>query len=185
MLSYSRYLRNLAGWRVDAALTFAMSLLAAMLLALAYGRAWPLTLDIGGPDSRFVDLATNDDPAHGFHAVERFGEDTARWTSGDATLALPRPPGGGASILSLRLLNSRPPDQPVPLRKVSADGQPIGAFELTRSVAGMRVYRVLAPARARLDWAERFGLRADPITLPGDPRPLGVVADRATLVPLG
>src|SRR5262245_46565304 len=152
MLIYSRYLRNLAGWRVDVALTFATSLLAAVLLVLGYGHAWPLTLDIGGPDSRFVDLATNDDTAHGFHAVERFGEDTARWTSGDATLALPRPPGG-ASILSLRLLNSRPPDQPVPLLKLSVDGQPIGTFEVTRPVAGTRAARLRAPARARLDWA--------------------------------
>src|SRR5262245_66215852 len=124
MLSYSRYLRNLAGWRVDAALTFAMSLLAAMLLALAYGRAWPLTLDIGGRDSRFVDLATNDDPAHGFHAVEHFGGDAARWTSGDATIALPRPPDGAASILGLRLLNSRPPDQPAPPLAPDAHHQP-------------------------------------------------------------
>jgi hypothetical protein len=136
-------------------------------------------------DSRFVDRATNDDPAHGFHAVERFGDDAARWTSGDATLALPRPPAGAASILSLRLLDSRPPGQPAPLLALSADGQLLGAFAVTRPVAGMRVYRVLVPPGTRLDWAARIDLRADPVTLPGDPRPLGVVADRATLAPLG
>jgi hypothetical protein len=177
-------LKNLAGWRVDVTLALAAGLLATLLLALGYSRAWPLTLDIGGPDSRFVDLATNDDPAHGFHAVERFGGDTARWTSGDSRLALPRPPSSAASILSLRLLNSRPAGQPDPRLMLSAGGQPLGAFEVTRPVAGMRVYRVLAPADTRLDWAERFELRSDPITLPGDPRPLGVVADQATLAPL-
>jgi hypothetical protein len=166
-------------------LALAAAILAAMLLALGYGRAWPLALDVGERDNRFVDLATNDNPAHGFHAVERFGGDAARWTSGEATIALPRPPDGAASILSLRLLNSRPPDQPAALLALSADGQPLGAFEVVRPVAGMRVYRVLAPPGARLDWATRFELHVAPITLPGDPRPLGVVADRATLAPLG
>jgi hypothetical protein len=185
MLLRSLNLRDLAGWRGEIALTLAAAVLATLFLALGYGRAWPLALDIGGQDSRFIDLATNDDPAHGFHAVERFGDAAARWTSGAATLALPRPPGGTAAILSLRLLNSRPTDQPVPALTLSADGQQLGLFEVTRPVAGMRVYRVLVPAGTRLDWAERFELRNQPITLAGDPRPLGVVADQATLAPLG
>jgi hypothetical protein len=171
--------------RTEATLALAAAILAALLLTLGYSRAWPLTLTIGERDDRFVDLATNDDQAHGFHAVERFGGDAARWTSGEATVALPRPPDATASILSLRLLNSRPPGQPTPLLTLSADGRPLGAFEVSRPLAGMRVYRVLIPAGARLDWAVRFGLRVAPITLPGDARPLGVVAARATLAPLG
>src|SRR5437764_14914962 len=102
-----------------------------MLLALGYSRAWPLAIDIGGHDSRFVDLATKDDPFHGFHAAEPFGGTTARWTTGDATIALPRPPDGAASILTLRMLNSRPQDQPIPLLRLSADGRPLGAFDVT------------------------------------------------------
>jgi hypothetical protein len=185
MSIHSPYLKNLAGRRVDIVLALAAALFATLFLAVGYGHAWPLTLDIGGSDSRFVDLTTNDDPDHGFHAVEHFGGDAARWTSGDAALALPHAPSGAASILSLRLLNSRPPDQPAPLLTLSADGQPLGTFEVTRQIAGMRLYRVLVPAGTRLDWAARLDLRTEPITLPGDPRPLGVVADRATLVPLG
>jgi hypothetical protein len=185
MSIHSPNLRNLAGRRVDLVLALAAALLATLLLALGYGRVWPLTIDIGGSDSRFVDLTSNDDPAHGFHAVERFGGDAARWTSGDAALALPRPPSNTGSILSLRLLNSRPPDQPTPLLTLNADSQPLGAFEVTRPIAGMRLYRVLVPAGTRLDWAAHLDLRTEPITLPGDPRPLGLVADQATLAPLG
>jgi Glycosyltransferase family 87 len=173
------------GWRAEAMRAFAAAVLAVVLLAFGYGRAWPLALDIGEHDERFVNLATNDDPAHGFHAVERFGGDTARWTSGEATIALPRPPDGAGAILSLRLLNSRPSGQLAPLLALDADGRPIGAFEVTHPIAGMRVYRMLIPPGARLDWATHFGLHVAPITLPADPRPLGVVADQATLAPLG
>jgi Glycosyltransferase family 87 len=173
------------GWRAEAMRALTAAVLAVVLLALSYGRAWPLALDIGEHDDRFVNLATNDDPAHGFHAVERFGGDTARWTSGDATIALPRPPDGAGTILSLRLLNNRPSGQLAPLLALDADGQPIGAFEVTHPIAGMRIYRMLIPPGTRLDWATHFGLHVAPITLPADPRPLGVVADQATLAPLG
>jgi hypothetical protein len=165
--------------------TLIAALSAMILFALGLGRAWPLALDIGARDSRFVDLVTSDDPAHGFHAVENFAGTPARWTAGDATLALPRPPERAASLLSLRLLNSRPPGQPAPLLALSADGQAIGAFEVTRPSAGMRTYHMLVPPGTRLDWAVRLRLHTDPISLPGDPRLLGLVADRATLAPLG
>ncbi len=171
--------------RYDVALALIAALLAILLLALGYARAWPLALDIGGQDRRFVDLVTPEQPMRGFHAVEPFGGDLARWTSGDATLALPRPPDGTASILALRLLNSRPAGQPMPRLEISADGQPIGAFEVPQSDSGMRLYRVLLPAGARLGWATQIDLRSDPITLPGDPRQLGLVADAAALAPLG
>src|SRR5690349_17629516 len=74
-------------------------LLAALLLALAYARAWPLSVDIGARDNRFI---------VGFNATEDFGGRLVRWTSGDATIALPRPPDGRPALLSITLLNSRP-----------------------------------------------------------------------------
>jgi hypothetical protein len=171
--------------RRDATLGLAAALLAVLLLALGYSRAWPLALDIGGQDRRFVDLVTPEQPMRGFHAVEPFGGAMARWTSGDATLALPRPPDGAASILALRLLNSRPAGQPAPLLRLNVDGQPIGTFEVPHSESGMRVYHLLAPAGARLDWAMDLNLRTEAVAPPGDPRQLGVVVDGAALAPLG
>src|SRR5258706_5777306 len=149
------------GQRRDAALALAAALLAVLLLALGYARAWRLARDSGGQDSRFVELVTPEQPARGFHAVELLGGAMARWASGDATLALPRPPDGAASILSLRLLNSRPAGQPTPLLSLSVDGRSIGALEVPRSQNGMRVYRLLIPAGARLDWATYLNLRTD------------------------
>jgi hypothetical protein len=160
-------------------------LLAVLLLSFGYARAWPLALDIGGRDARFVDRVSTTDPAHGFHAVEQFGGAAARWSGGDATIALPRPPDDNAAIVSLRLLNSRPADTPVPLLTLSADGHDLGTFEVARTETGPRVYRVLAPPAAWLSWDARFALRTAPISLPGDPRQLGVVVDSVALAPLG
>src|SRR5689334_12870616 len=79
-----------SGWRADALLALAAGLLAVLLLALAYTRAWPLAVDIGTRDDRFV---------AGFNATEDFGGRLVRWTNGDATIALPRPPDGRPALL--------------------------------------------------------------------------------------
>ena len=162
----------------------AAALLAIVLLVAGYSRAWPLTIDIGPHDSRFVEPAPPGNLSHGFHAIEYFGDTSVRWTTGAATVALLRPPDGMPALLALRLLNSRPLGQPEPHVELRADGRNIGAFTVEPAIGGARIYRVLVPGNTRFDWALRVQLRSDTIILPNDPRPLGVVVDRATLAPL-
>lgn len=161
----------------------AAALLAIVLLAIGYSRVWPLTVDVGTRDDRFVEAAPPDDLSHGFHAIEDFGGTSVRWTTGAATIALPRSPDGVPALLMLRLLNSRPPERPNPHVELRAAGRSIGGFTVVRAIGGARTYRVLVPGNVQLDWALRIEVRSDTITLP-DPRPLGVVVDRATLAPL-
>src|SRR6266513_3072740 len=71
--------------RGDLTLAIAAGLLALLLLWLGFIRAWPLTLDVGVQDDRFVT---------GFNETEDFAGRLVRWTDGDATIALPRPPDG-------------------------------------------------------------------------------------------
>ena len=76
---------RLAGWRGDVLLAVAAALLAMLFLTLAFNRVWPLTVDVGVRDQRFVS---------GFYAVQELDGQLSRWTGGDSTLALPRPPLG-------------------------------------------------------------------------------------------
>jgi hypothetical protein len=164
-------------WSVDVMLALAAGLLALLLLALAYARAWPLAIDVGTRDNRFI---------AGFNATEDFGGRLVRWTGGDATIALPRPPDGRPALLSITLLNSRPEGSPDPHVTLSADGRPLAVFDVnrTRGESGIQTYQVLLPGGIRFDWATRIRLQSDIITLPNDPRPLGVVVDQVVLVPL-
>jgi alpha-1,2-mannosyltransferase len=156
-------------------------LFAVGLLALAYTRAWPLTIDVGGRDARFVEAARPDDLTYGFHATENFNGMSVRWTTGDATIALPRPPDGTPARLSLRVLNSRPDGQPEPRIALSVDGRSLGDYNVPPPINGIRTYHVLLPGNAQLDWATRLHIQSETITLPNDPRPLGVVVDQVTL----
>jgi hypothetical protein len=164
-------------WRGDVTLALAAGLLALLLLALAYARAWPLAVDVGTRDNRFI---------AGFNATEDFGGRLVRWTGGDATIALPRPPDGRPALLSITLLNSRPEGSPEPHVTLSADGRPLAVFDVNRTPGefGIQTYHVLLPGGVRFDWATRIRLQSDTITLPNDPRPLGVVVDQVALVPL-
>ena len=158
------------------ALALTAALLAVVCMIVGFNRAWPLTLDVGTRDARFV---------AGFHEVERFNAQPARWTTGAATIALPRPPTGADTLLELRMLSGRPasvPDAHVTLR---AAGHTLGDFDVIRKINGARIYRVLVPADERFDWATRIDLSSTTFSLPNDPRPLGAVVDRATLRPSG
>jgi hypothetical protein len=161
-------------WSADAALALTAGLLAVLLLALGYARAWPLAVDVGTRDARFV---------AGFNASEDFGGRLLRWTSGDATIALPRPPDRRPALLSITLLNSRPEGSPEPHVTLSADGRPLAVFDVsrTRGESGIQTYHVLLPGGVTFDWATRIRLQSDTITLPNDPRPLGVVVDQVAL----
>ena len=151
------------------------SVLAVTLLALAFQWCWPAALDLGGLDRRFI---------NGFNAIEDFNGLSVRWTTGDATIALPRPSDNAPSLLTLRTLNSRPPGQPGPLLHLSADDRLIGDFVVAQDLAGARVNRVLLPGTTSLDWRTVIRLQSDTFTPAGDQRLLGVVVDRAVLLPL-
>ena len=146
-------------WRSDALLALAAGLLAVLLLALAYTRAWPLAVDVGTRDARFV---------AGFNATEDFGGRLVRWTGGDATVALPRPPDRRPALLSVTLLNSRPDGNPNPHVTLSADGRTLAVFDVarTRGGSGVQTYHVPLPGGVQLDWATRIRLQSDTITLP-------------------
>ena len=157
-------------------LTLALSAALVALLALwaAYAAAWPLAVDVGGSDRRF---------AVGFNEPELIGATSFRWTDGDSTLALPRPPSNLPALVALRLQNGRPEGQPPAQVAVSADVRELARLELRDNL--FRTYYLLAPPEERLDWALRLRLAGDSILLAADPRPLGVVVDRVHLAPAG
>lgn len=149
------------------------AVLAVALVTAGNSRAWPLTIDIGGQDARFVQH---------IHEPETFGERSARWTTGDTHLIVPRAAGGG--VLSLWLLQSRPEGQPDPQIRVTVDDRLVGTFVAQRSTGGFMQYRVPIPDTGWLTWGSHVALDMDPITLAADPRPLGVVLDRVQVEPL-
>jgi hypothetical protein len=155
-----------------------------VLLAIGSSQAWPLTLGVGERDARFVQLVTPDNNQQGFHAVETFDGRPARWTSNTASIDLPRPPDNRAATLTLRLLNSRPPDQPDPQVTLVVDGMNLATFAVPRTTGGPRSYTFLMPAGTQFRWATTIQIQSSTVTLPDDPRPLGVVVNEVTLTPL-
>ena len=156
-------------------LMLSLILTAVALLSLAAARAWPFAVDVGDRDARFVT---------GFHEPETSDAGARyRWSDGDSTIALPRPPLGSAAILSLRLFDGRPAGQTPPTVAVTLDGAPLVAFALPDKQ--FRTYRLLVRPAQTSGWAARVGVGGDTIQLPNDPRPLGVVVTRAALDPLG
>src|SRR5215218_10199808 len=127
---------SVLGSRFWPALT--VGLLALLLLVLAYARAWPLAVDIGTRDNRFI---------AGFNATEDFGGRLVRWTNGDAAIALPRPPDGQPALLSITLLNSRPEGSPAPHVTLSADGRPLAVLDVQRTpgASGVQTYHIPLP----------------------------------------
>ncbi len=154
--------RRIAGYPAELLLAAVSALIAAVLVAIGFGLAWPLKLDVGAGDARFVS---------GFNAVETIRGIQYRWTTANATIAMPQLPDGQAGMLTLRVLNGRPTGQPDLHMQLSANGEAIGALTLPPSYE--RVYRMMIPPSRRLDWATRIVLQSDTITLPDDPRPLG------------
>lgn len=166
---------RLAGWRADMLLALAAALLAMLFLTLAFNRVWPLTVDVGVRDQRFVS---------GFYAVQELDGQLSRWTGGDSTLALPRPPLGVPVLAELRMSSGRPADVPDAQVTLDTHGTPLGAFDVVRIVNGTRLYSALVPPAETFDWALRLHLHSTTFSLPNDSRELGAVLDQVTLTPL-
>jgi hypothetical protein len=173
VLRHSSFVISLYG---ELRFMIAVAVLAMLLIALGFNRAWPMTVDIGAHDRRFV---------AGFNEPEQFGDALVRWTAADATIALPRPPLGANMLLELRLLAARPANQPDAHVVLSLDGRPLGEFDVVRIIGGSQIYRVLVPPAEHFDWAARLALRSSTFTLPNDPRTLGTVVERVTIAPAG
>jgi hypothetical protein len=146
-----------------------------LALTVAFHQVWPLTVQLGERDARFV---------QGFHEPERFGGDLARWSTANAALLLPRSSDGTPARLVLRLRESRPADQPPARVTISAESGPLASFTLERGTTGVRRYQLLLPGSLGFQWHTTIAISSDTISTPNDPRPLGVVVDQATLHPL-
>jgi hypothetical protein len=158
----------------DVAYALVAALCALLAMSIANASVWPLVIDIGGRDARF---------AHGFHDPET-DVDAAirfRWSDGDSTIALPRPPALTYSSLVLRLPNGRPTDAPLPHVTLTTDGRELVSF--TPPDYRPRIYRLILPPDEHLDWALRIGMISDAISTPTDTRALGIVVDTVILAP--
>ena len=159
----------------DVAYALVAALCALLAMSIANASVWPLVIDIGGRDARF---------AHGFHDPET-DVDAAirfRWSDGDSTVALPRPPALNPSILTLRLPNGRPADTPSPHITLTINGGELTSF-VVPDYRPRRCHLIIPPDE-RLDWALRIGMISDTISTPTDARALGVVVDSVTLTPV-
>jgi hypothetical protein len=159
----------------DVAYALVAALCALLSISIANAYIWPLVIDIGGRDARF---------AHGFHDPETDASATIRfrWSDGDSTIALPRPPALNPSILTLRLPNGRPADMPSPHITLTINGGELTSF-VVPDYRPRRCHLIIPPDE-RLDWALRIGIISDTITPPTDARALGVVVDSVALTPV-
>jgi hypothetical protein len=112
--------------------------------------ALPFTADLGERDFAFV--------LRGFHAGESMPSARARWTTGEAQIALPRlAVAGPTATLVARLAAYRPPGITPPTVRVEIDGAEIGT--IARPGPGFAEYRL------PLDSAAVSRLRAGESTL--------------------
>ncbi len=151
-------------------------LAAAIALALLWAASavvWPLTINVGGNDHRFV---------RGFHEPEQSVWGSMRWTDGDSTLLLPRPPTGAPSVLELTLLDSRPERTDPLIVRLTVDEAEVTALVLQGYFP--RSYRVLLPSQFSARGVMQVRLQSDAPLVVNDGRHLGVVVFDTTLIPL-
>lgn len=159
----------------DAAYAIVAALCTLLIIGVASAQAWPLVVDIGGRDARF---------AIGFHEPETDITNLTRFrrSDGDSMIALPQPPALIPSIVTLRLPNGRPTDTSPPRVTLTSNNGELTSFAFPDFRP--RIYRLLLPPTADLDWALRIGIVSDTVTPPTDARTLGVAVDTAILAPV-
>ncbi|MEI6776316.1 MAG: glycosyltransferase family 87 protein [Chloroflexales bacterium] len=138
---------------------------------LAFQHASPLSLGVSPYDRNFLS---------GVNAIETIAGTSSRWTRSVADLHLPRL-GAGAAILNLGLLNSGPDGTHDPTITLWNDRQHVAVFTVARSRSDARHFMLLLPPS--LDSLIRIRINSTLITIPSDPRELGVVFQTAQLTP--
>ena len=152
---------------------FVAGVLAMVLIGWASLNNYPLDMEIGTNDARFV---TN------FHDPEQFENIIFRWTTAHSTVKLPQPPAG-TSLVSLNLMNSYPAYVPAPTVTLHADNQLLAAFAVPRDEKALRRYYVLVPNNPHLAWSLNLDFHSTTYTPPNDARELGVPLDRVQINP--
>ncbi len=148
-------------------------LAAVLLVGLAFAQAWPLMINIGQRDERFV---------QGFHEAEQANGAQIRWTTGESELHIPQLPTG-ASIVHMRIMNSYPAGQADPIFTLRSGERHLGSFPIPRTIVGMRHFALLVPGEQRASWATSVAINSTTFTPPGDPRPLGAMLDWVRITP--
>lgn len=163
------------GWRADVLASLAAILVSLLLGTLGFNLIWPLTLHIGERDQRFLT---------GFHEPENFGSAWVRWTTADATLALPRAPLATPMVLELNLLSMRPPNQPAAHIRLSMNGRLLTTFEVTQPLGEAHLYQMVLPPTDRFAWDTRINLQTNTFSVANDRRALGVVVNEVMVHPI-
>ncbi len=139
---------------------------------LAFQHAPLLSLSVSAYDRNFLS---------GVNAIEVIAGVSSRWTHGTADLHLPRL-GTGAAILNLGLLNSGPDGMPDPTINLWDDQQHLAVFTVAHSKGKARHFALLLPPS--LDPLIALRIDSTLISIPSDPRQLGVVFQTAHLTPI-
>lgn len=136
----------------------------------------PLVVDVGGDDFRSL--------VEGFHGPEQLQASTARWTNGNARLAVPRlARSTGTMTLVLRASAHRPAGHPAAVVEVAVDD--IIAGTVTGMTSDLREFRLPLPSavqRRLLEGPTTLWIRSDSFVpkdagMNTDGRRLGIVID--------
>jgi alpha-1,2-mannosyltransferase len=157
----------------------ALLLLALLLLVAAYQLLAPPTVAVGPLDRRFI----SDTNAREF--IPDLGREV-RWTQEESHLRLPLVAADTPLRLDLLLANSYPPNLglPPPTVDIEVQGEWLTRLYVEQSFAGPRRYQLVLPPQQPAGWALPLTLFSSTITLPEDPRPIGVMLAEAQLSPL-
>lgn len=155
-----------AGWPLTRARRNALvELLLTLVLALAL-----LALAYGTPLQARFDVGLRPVPLSGLHAPEHNADFDYAYSTGETTLGLPLA-GSAPHLITLRLAG--PAGMPVETQLIAPLAVSLGP------VAAPRIYRVLAPPTP--GGALHLRLGSTLVTLPAEPRRLGVLIDTVKL----
>lgn len=159
-------------WLRETGFVLVAALIALGIIGLVSAIVWPLTIDVGANDHRFV---------RGFHEPEMLSGLSFRWTDGDSTLLFPPAPFGAPATLTLEVLDGHP-ERVGPLAVLlSINDTPITTLTLHDNLR--RQFSILAPPSFSLRRTMEVRLQSDAPLVPADGRHLGLVVFKATLAP--
>ncbi|NTW98040.1 MAG: DUF2029 domain-containing protein, partial [Oscillochloris sp.] len=147
-------------------------IVALVVIGVGYAQAWPLPITIGVNDTAFIENVGR--PEYGDGRV-------FRWTSDSSQLSLPQPPLNTASVLTLRIQDSRKLRPEQPDLTIRADAVDLVRVPLPRNVP--RLYSLLIPPVGQPGKALVVELQTTPMQEYENARWLGVALFTASLSP--